>query len=293
MGKNKLPQDRETGRFLATRKKLVRAAVWEDSFLGDPTTSFVLKKNPVVLGKIIAQESCVLAGVEEALEALEKVGCKAIVNEGETCWRGERVIHVKMKAKPLLSRIRTALNYLSYMSGLATNARRIKDKFGAQKIAALRKTHPCVGASEKRALQIGGVLPHRINLGDGILIKKEHIELLRKEMKLTKEKAVFEAVKRAKAKSRGLFVEIEVETFGEAHKAAIAGPDAILVDNVGVVGFREIAKEIRRVDKEIVVEASGGITEAHAQGYFEAGADVVSGSFVFEAKPVSFKFVLE
>lgn len=275
-------------------------ALSEDAFLGDLTTESVLKKNPLVCGSIICQGDGVLAGVEEARWALGTKNGVFLKSNGAPLRPGVVVAIVRARASVVLRRIRTALNYLSLLSGLASNAARLCKKFGKNRLAALRKTAPGLGVSEKAALQVGGVMAHRATLGDGILIKKEHITIIQWEIGGPRAKAVFEATRRAvgyvakkKLRFRGVFVEVEVETLSEALEAARAKPDVIMLDNVSPKKARTIVKAIRKLNSVVVVEASGTITEKTAASYLLVGVDVVSGSFVLDAKPISFKFLLE
>jgi nicotinate-nucleotide pyrophosphorylase (carboxylating) len=293
----KPPQGRDMDRFVSVRVDRALGALEEDLFLGDITTEAVLQKDPLVIGKVVACETGIVAGLEEACSILGGKNCVVEVTEGGAVKKGQVVIVVTTRASSLLAKIRTALNYLSYLSGLATNARRLQKKFGRARIAALRKTHPGMGVSEKRALQIGGVMPHRVNLGDGILIKKEHLTLLCWELTVSRPEAAREAVRLAKeyvkrCRLRRVFVEIEVEDEQTALEAARARPDAILLDNMAPKRVAQVVKSIRRLNKQVVIESSGGINERNARKYLRAGADLVSGSFVFETHPVGFKLVL-
>lgn len=293
------PHHRDFAGFNDCVVRGVRRAFIEDSFLGDITTLAVLKKDIVVHGRIVCLQDCVLAGVEEALETLGRKQCKLRKREGCFVKKDEPVIVVEMKTSELLMRIRVALNYLSHLSGLATNAKRLSKKFGGGRLAALRKTTPGLGVSEKRALQVGGVMAHRINLGDAVLIKKEHVLAVQMGEGLSREGAVGVCCTRAlgyvkkNRMKKNVFVEVEVETLKEARAAASAGVDVIMLDNVRFWKVPEFVKTIRSVRKGIVIEASGGIREGDVRKYLDFGVDVVSGTFVLGAKPVDFRFVLE
>ncbi len=143
-------------------------------------------------------------------------------------------------------------------------------------------------------------MAHRVNLGDGILIKKEHVSIAQKELNTARPKAVFEATRRAvgfikknNLRVRGVFVGVEVETLAEATEAAMVGPDVIMLDNVSPKAVCLFVKEIRKINPKVIIEASGGVEEKSVGKYLQAGVGVVSGSFVLEAKPVLFRFVLE
>ncbi|MFH0818264.1 MAG: hypothetical protein V1909_06565, partial [Candidatus Micrarchaeota archaeon] len=278
------PQLRKTRKFCSVRRRGVGFALSEDVFLGDLTTEAVVRGDPVVFGKIVCQGVGVLAGVEEARWALGSKNCIVKLENGARIRRETVVFVVRSKASTVLSGVRTALNYLSRLSGLATNARRLSEKFGENRIAALRKTTPGIGVSEKVALQVGGVMAHRVNLGDGILIKKEHVSLIQKELGAPRPKAVFEATRRAlefvnknNLRACGVFVEVEVESLAEAREAALAGPDVIMLDNVSPKQTGFFVASIKKMNPSVVIEASGGIIEKRVASYLRAGVDVVSG----------------
>lgn len=294
------PHLRKMRKFCGLRRRSVGVALSEDAFLGDLTTASVLKQNPIISGKIICQGNGVLAGIEEAKWAIGAQNAVFLIKNGAALKPGIAVAVVRARAGVVLKRIRTSLNYLSRLSGLATNAERLSKKFGKNRLAALRKTSPGLGVSEKAALQVGGVMAHRVTLGDGVLIKKEHVTIIQRELGGSRVMAVFEATRRAVAyvkrgglRARGVFVGVEIETLNEALWAARAKPDIILFDNLSPKKTRIVADRIRNLDRGIIVEASGAITEETAGLYLRAGADVVSGSFVLDAKPVSFKFSLD
>ncbi|MFH1447929.1 MAG: hypothetical protein ABIG39_03630 [Candidatus Micrarchaeota archaeon] len=293
------PHFRKMGCFKKERSDRARYALSEDLVCGDITSDSVLRDDSVVEGKIICCERCVVAGLQEAVAVIGKNNCTVGVIEGGVLKRGTGVIHIRMEVRDLLKRIRTALNYLSYLSGLATNARRLEKRFGVKRVAALRKTHPGLGLSEKHALQIGGVMAHRVNLGDSILIKKEHIAIVGKETGFSRSKVIEECITRARTYivrrgvgARGVFIGIEVESLVGARAAAGTSVDVIMLDNVGRKRVKSLVKEIRSINQNVVIEASGGLREAGVGGFLDCGVDVVSGSCVFDAEPIDFTFVL-
>ena len=300
MAKSAPPHWRKLRKFCALRRRSVENALSDDVFLGDLTTASVLRQNPIVCGKVVCQGSGILAGVEEAGWAIGTKNVVFLMKGGAVLKPGVVVAVVRGRAFTVLKRIRVSLNFLSRLSGLATNAQRLSKRFGQHRLAALRKTAPGLGTSEKAALQAGGVMAHRITLGDGILIKKEHVTLAQRELGAGRANAVFESVKRAVGyvekhhlRARGVFVEVEVESLAEALEAARARPDIIMLDNFSPKKAKLVVSSIRKVDRNVVIEASGGVTERSVAHYLRAGVDVVSGAFVLEAKPVSFKFSLE
>ena len=228
-------------------------------------------------GKIVAKSDFVLCGLMEADAIFKsrrvKVNWKQ--SEGARIRKGKVIAAVSGNCRAMLACERTALDYLSLLSGIATKCSAAAKKYGKRRIAATRKTLPGLSDSEKHAVVLGGCLTHRLNLSDGILVKDNHIAAIMKMKKCGREKAVYFAVKSFGKLS---FVEVEVSSVSEAIAAAWAGAGAILVDNATPAKLRNIAKAVRKLKRSIVIEASGGITIANAGAYLRAGADFVSTS---------------
>jgi nicotinate-nucleotide pyrophosphorylase (carboxylating) len=240
---------------------------------------------------IIAEEAGVLCGLLEAKAVLEGLKITAKLKEGGKFKKGQTILNMEGDISEILKRERTALNYLQVLSGIATQTNELVERIGNGKVAAIRKNHPLLTESEKRAVQVGGGMTHRINLSDGYLIKNTHLEWLRERKGLSVGEAVRVAVERAltyrKKSKHKYFVEVEVMGLQEALAAAKTKADAVLVDNKNPPKFAQIAKSIREINKKIIIEASGGITPGNAQAYLEAGADFVSmGYLVMRSKPI-------
>lgn len=261
---------------------------------GDITTIAVFKEDRESRAVMIAEEPCVLAGILEARAILEdgklEVSGKSDGDEVEV---GETVLTVKGSLKQILARERTSLNYLSRMSGIATLSKKLYEQHG-KRILFLRKTDPGLLFSEKRAVALGGCLPHRINLSDGILIKDNHIdELVKGGRRLD---AIRTAILRADGFRTGknLPIEIEADTVEEARFAAeeledMQGPNIIMLDNMRPQEMKRAVALVRAANSEVIIEASGSITEENIKDYLETGADCVSTSLFLSAKPCKFK----
>jgi nicotinate-nucleotide pyrophosphorylase (carboxylating) len=190
------------------------------------------------------------------------------------------------------------------LSGIATLCNSFSERFPG-KVASLRKTHPGIAFSEKRAVLIGGALTHRLGLYDGFLIKDNHLAFVARELFGEREigedekiRAIEESLKRVKKyrtkhEKGNLFIEIEVES--EAQSVAAARihrkegvPDMILLDNMSPDNVRKCVKTIREVaGSSLLIEASGGITSENLGLYVDAGVDVTSMSFLtLNARPL-------
>jgi len=275
-------------------------ALQDDLGKGDMTTLAVsTSEGRVEEAVIVAREKGILCGVLEAKALLEAGNLKVSFEkeEGASLQAGSIIARVKGDVREILSRERTALNYLQILSGIATLCNDLS-RCSSNKVSSLRKTHPGLGFSEKRAVLVGGALTHRLGLFDGFLIKDNHLALVARELfgnatigEDQKIRAIEECLRRAK-KYRAehglehLFIEVEVESEGQGLAAARmhreeGAPDMILLDNMSPKKAEKCVRAIREVaGSSILVEASGGITRKNLDLYLDAGVDVASMSFL-------------
>ncbi|HLC48539.1 MAG TPA: carboxylating nicotinate-nucleotide diphosphorylase [Candidatus Norongarragalinales archaeon] len=280
---------RDLRQYESISRRRALEALWDDAKRDITTEALAIHGH--AKARIIAEEPGILCGLPEALSVLRPLHAISLLQEGSKFNAGQAILEFSGTKTEILRRERTALNYLGLLSGIATETGKWVAKIGKGKVAAIRKNHPLLTESEKRAVQAGGGLAHRMNLSDGYLIKNTHLDFVRKRGKLGMGEAVREAVKscqrhRRKTKNHH-FVEAEVMSKQEAVAAAKAGADAILIDNQKPERFAAIVREVRKVNQKIVIEASGGITPENAEKYIHAGADFVSTSYlVMRARPI-------
>ena len=248
----------------------------EDIGQGDVTSAAVLKEGQIVEAAIIAKESGVAAGIEEAVVLAESLGLKTenCATDGEVLRKGQVLIKISGDARTILSAERTMLNLISRMSGIATKTRRLVEKLrqakATAKIAATRKSAPGLLYFDKKAVFIGGGDPHRLHLDDMILIKDNHIRVFG---------TVETAVKKAKTTvSIMKKIEVEVTRIADAVIAAKAGADIIMLDNFTPKQIREAVASFRKAGffGKVLLEASGGITEVNLLDFASTGVDVLS-----------------
>ena len=261
---------------LALARKAALEALAQDA-ARDATSSRCIGKEMRCGGRIVAKSDFVLCGIVEAgaIFTSRKVRASWKFREGQKVKKGSEVCLVSGGCREVLACERTALNYLSLLSGIATKAAAASAKYGKWKIAATRKTLPMLSHSEKRAVLLGGCLTHRLDLSDGLLVKDNHIAAIMRAKNVEKEEAIRLALASFGA---GRLVEVEVSSLGQAVAASEAGAKAILVDNVSPSQLKKIVEKIRRISGKIIIEASGGISLKNAGRYLKAGADFVSTS---------------
>jgi nicotinate-nucleotide pyrophosphorylase (carboxylating) len=167
------------------------------------------------------------------------------------------------------------------------------------RIVDTRKTTPGWRLLEKYAVRVGGGENHRMNLGDGILVKDNHLAALRTYGLSTRE-IIAKARQSLSSRtgppppSRGARqtqIEIEVKTVQEALEAAEAGADIIMLDNMDLEDMR---RAVDAIGGRALIEASGGITLDRVRAVAEAGVDFISvGALTHSAKALDISLCLE
>ena len=244
----------------------------EDVPFGDVTSEAVIPENLEAEAVIISKQDGVIAGLEEAKALFEHFGVKVELKakDGDEVKKGTVVIKLKGNARKILLVERTALNIMGRMSGIATQTRKLVEKIRTVspkvRVAGTRKT--LLKPLDKKAILIGNGEPHRFSLSDAILIKDNHLALVPLE----------EAIKRAKTFSVYKIVEVEVESLEDALKAAKAGADVIMLDNMTPEQIKEVLEALKHEGfrDKVKIEVSGGITEENIQDYAKLDIDVIS-----------------
>ena len=262
----------------------------EDIGSGDITSELVVPADAKARGRIVCKEPCVLAGAKEASQVFKDLGAKALVRkrDGSRVKKGDVVLEVQGTARALLAGERLVLNIIMRMSGIATltdslvrKCRKINPKV---KVAATRKTTPGFREFEKRAVELGGGWPHRMGLYDAILIKNNHIRIAGD---------VRTAVVRARKKSHGRKIEIEVETPEQAYTALENGADIIMLDNFEPAEAGRLIRELKKKRHGLLIELSGGIRPENIEEY-ALNADIISlGWLTHSVKSIDFSMKIE
>jgi len=263
----------------------VRAALAEDlGRAGDITSAATIPPDATAKAVLATRQDGVLAGMPLALAAFRLVDpavkFEAKAADGDRIRAKQVVARVSGNARAILAAERVALNYLMRMSGIATHTARFAAEIAHThaKICCTRKTVPGQRAFDKYAVRCGGGVNHRFGLDDAILIKDNHIAVCG---------GVALAVERARAHAGHLVaVEVEVTNLGELAQALSAGPDAVLLDNMGPDLLAE-AVAINRADNggRVKLEASGNVDLSTVRAIAETGVDYISTSKITMAAP--------
>lgn len=273
---------------------LLEQALLEDKAVSDATTNVTIDPNLRASASIIAKQELVVAGlgaVPRFLEIFARLDPRPAAHtrfdvishpeifDGVRAHKGQVIAVIRHNAQVLLSCERVILNLMQHLSGIATLTRQYVDAIQGTKARVLdtRKTVPGLRALEKYAVLCGGGTNHRLDLSSGILIKNNHISLgggLRT--------ALTNALEKRKPGNR---VQIEVRSQKELEEALEYGAEAILLDNMTPAQVQTAVERIRKEDRWIPIEASGGIVLDNIRAYAEAGADFISvGALTHSAK---------
>ncbi len=271
---------------LADIQFLVGRALAEDlSPLGDLTSS-LLDPALTATATIGSRADGVIAGCrcfEETFRCVdERLSLEWVKTDGDRVAAGETIGVVRGPFGSMLTAERTGLNFLSHLSGVATNAARwVELAAGRVRIWDTRKTTPGYRSLQKAAVRAGGAANHRGNLSDWLMLKDNHLIGT----------TITASVTEARHRWPGRTVHVEADTAELMVEALEVGADIILLDNFSpddLVGL------VTQVDAWVqaggqrrpLLEASGGITLATLDRYADTGVDLVSSGSITNSAPV-------
>ena len=251
---------------------LVDAALREDLGSGlDATTVATIPANQIATAQFNARKSGVIAGLFAAQAVLEIAGNSAIkfdkqISEGSKVEAGQLIFEATGKVTDLLLAERTALNFLSRLSGIATISSIWVDAVKGTNctVRDTRKTTPGWREIEKFAVRMGGATNHRMNLSDAALIKDNHIAATG---------SIANAINDVRSKFPNLSIEVEIDHLDQMEEAIAGKVDLILLDNMSPDQCKLAVKQCAGRTK---LEASGGITLENARDYAISGVDFIA-----------------
>jgi nicotinate-nucleotide pyrophosphorylase (carboxylating) len=283
----------ENPAYLRVLRSLLEALLVPDLSPRDLTVAALGIKSRAAAAHVLAREPGVAAGLEEYAHMLRQRGVKVTLKkeDGDVFQTGDVLLRAEGGENKLLSLERVGLNLLQRMCGIATATQRLQERARRQcpatRIVGTRKTP--WGLLDKRAIHLGGGGTHRLGLGDGIVVKNNHLALLARR---EEQAAPLAAAKAWKSRRRAPFIEVEVRSeegalaaaheFKRLRAEAPSGtreyPCMVMLDNLMPDDVRQIILAMRRekVWESTLVEASGGISETNMELYAAAGVDAIS-----------------
>lgn len=272
---------------------IIDLALAEDMSHNDITSKALIPPDLQGRASLVVKAKGVLAGGEIARRVFLRVDpsltVDVIIKDGAEVKPGDIIAAISGRVASILIAERVALNFLSRLSGIASQTAQYVDKTRGLGVSIrdTRKTTPGLRLLEKYAVRQGGGQNHRYHLADGILIKDNHIAALQ-----ALGMGLKDIVARAKRNApQGTAVEVEVNTAQEALDAAEAGADIIMLDNMS---SDEMSKVVRSISKKVKIEASGGITLANVGVVARTGVDIISiGALTHSPKALDVSLELE
>ena len=262
-------------------EKVIQDALYEDlGQNGDITSNSIIDIESENSLYMTAREEGTVSGIFLACLTFELVDKNLEftpnIKDGDKVKKGDVIAKIKGKTRSILSGERTALNFLSHLSGIATSTNQMVELISKTKakIVSTRKTTPNLRVLEKNAVKDGGGVNHRFGLYDGILIKDNHIAA---------SGSIKETILKAKKNSGHMVkVEIEVDNILQFKEAIITNVDAILLDNFSL---NDLKKAVDLNKDNIILEASGKINEKNISEIAKTGIDLISSGWITHSSP--------
>jgi len=252
---------------------IVKAALKEDLGHGfDITTQAVIPHGGNGVGIIRAREDGVLSGLMLGLSAFSLLDAdfemEVYAADGEFIEKDQDIARIEGPIHALLAGERVALNFMSHMSGIATQTAYYVDavKGTEAKICDTRKTLPGLRLIQKYAVKCGGGYNHRMGLDDAILIKDNHIALA----------GGITVALDAAQKNAGhtVNIEIEVDSLEQLDEVLAHGAaHIVMLDNFAI---SDLKKAVKQVNGKIITEASGGVSMKSVCDIAKTGVDYIS-----------------
>jgi nicotinate-nucleotide pyrophosphorylase (carboxylating) len=266
---------------------MMESALAEDKASNDVTTALVIDPAQRASATILVREDSLICGlgviqaVFDAFSAMQtRLGRKAPgryevishpeIFDGVRVRKGQTVAVIRHNAAAILSCERVILNLMQRMSGIATLTNDFVEKTRgtAAKVLDTRKTVPGLRLLDKYAVSCGGGMNHRLDLQEGIMIKRNHIALAG---------GVTSAVERAASHRKGNpRIEVEIRSGEEAESAIAAGASALLLVGMTPKEVVEIVEAVHAKSRDVVLEVAEHISLDNVREYAETGVDFVS-----------------
>ena len=246
--------------------KICKEALKEDLYPSGDITSELLNNTNKIKAKIVSNSSGIIGGLDLAKQTFKIVDKKILFKikkkEGSKVKKKHVIAEIIGNVRSILTCERVALNFLSHVSGIATQTNKYVDKVRKNiKICCTRKTIPGLRAIQKYAVNLGGGYNHRFNLSDEFLIKDNHIANTNLRELIIK------------AKKNKKKITVEVDNLNQLKKVLDLKFDTVLFDNMNVKNLR---KGVQLVKNKYETEASGNVNLKNIRKIASAGINRIS-----------------
>jgi nicotinate-nucleotide pyrophosphorylase (carboxylating) len=265
------------------QRDITTASVVPEHVHGSAT--FVARQPGILCG--IAVVKMVVDRVDRADRGLRRLKLDVFRHDGEPVQAGQAIAVLAGNAQDILVAERTCLNFLGRLSGISSLTRQFVEQVQGTSAQVLdtRKTTPGWRHLEKYAVRCGGGHNHRMGLFDAVLIKDNHLAMLdflnRKPLD-----EIREAITRARnwidqhasrlPHGRETIVQIEVDRLDQLEQAMQYDVDIVLLDNMNEQQLKQAVRMRDRQGREILLEASGGVSLQTIGNIARTGVDRIS-----------------
>jgi nicotinate-nucleotide pyrophosphorylase (carboxylating) len=273
-------------------ERLVDAALAEDLGGGvDATSEAVVPAEVQGTAVLLARRPGVVAGLAACAEVIRRkasaIQWQPLAHDGERVFAGQTLGVISGPARDILRVERTCLNFLGRLSGIATLTDQYVSRLAgtSAQLCDTRKTTPGWRHLEKFAVRCGGGTNHRIGLYDAVLIKDNHLAVLRREGD-TPETAARRAIRQARnwitnnaqllPHGDRTWIQLEVDRLEMLPAALEEHPEMILLDNLSPAVLAKAVELRNQLAPKVILEASGGITLETIAAVAASGVDRIS-----------------
>lgn len=263
----------------------IDAWIAEDAPLVDLTTHLLAVGGKPARMRFTIRGESVAACTEEAARIVQHCGgrVEGLLPSGTPAAAGDVLLAATGDAAGLLRAWKVAQNLLEYACGVAgATARMVRAvQAAAPGVAVLttRKHAPGLRRIALKATLSGGAFPHRLGVGETVLVFPQHRALLGSWSGVAGRLA---AVEHALAEKKCV---IEAHSLDEALLAADAGADVVQFDKAAPQDLRAWCPALRERHPRLHLLAAGGINAGNAADYAASGVDALVTSSLHYAPP--------
>ncbi|MBT3394473.1 MAG: carboxylating nicotinate-nucleotide diphosphorylase [Waddliaceae bacterium] len=260
--------------------KALKAAFKEDIGSEDITSAACIPAKATLSGRIILKQWGRLAGLpflEPAFQMIDPaIKIKLLVEEGTIGNAGTVIGTISGPARGIITAERVILNFLQYASGIATMTTLYKEEIDSYNpscdLLDTRKTLPGLRSIAKYAVRVGGGKNHRDSLDERFVIKANHLAFIDKKAK----SPILKATEKAHKYRSDVKVEVEIGTLSALKEVLKDSPDIIMLKYMNSHMVKKAVKMIRASNKDIYIEAYGGIVLDTIGAYADTGVDGIA-----------------
>lgn len=258
---------------------LITLAIKEDCPLNDITVSTFFISQNTVSAKLISKQNGIFFGksiIQLIFDMYDQhSNVQFHVTDGDAILDRDIICTITCDQHTLLLVERTMLNIVQRLCGISTLTHAFIKRLNNPRIniCDTRKTTPGLRFLEKEAVKVGGGTNHRFNLSDMILIKENHLKVIKEEGNLEN---LSTKIVEAKKHSPSLKAEIEIETLDQLKTYSLAAFDYILLDNFDLKTLSKAISLCRDLYPHIEIEVSGNVNLDTIHTYAQFDIDRIS-----------------